>query len=65
MAGRTIMIQGTGSYVGKGVVTAALCRHFREEGHRVAPFKRRTCPTTRLSPPKGPGTGVPSSGLRY
>ena len=29
MAARPIMIQGTGSYVGKSVVTAALCRYFR------------------------------------
>jgi adenosylcobyric acid synthase len=39
MAGRTIMIQGTGSYVGKSVVTAALCQYFRQQGLRVAPFK--------------------------
>ncbi len=39
MAAKKIMIQGTGSYVGKSVITAALCRYFREEGFRVAPFK--------------------------
>jgi adenosylcobyric acid synthase len=39
MAAKKIMIQGTGSYVGKSVITAGLCRYFREEGFRVAPFK--------------------------
>jgi adenosylcobyric acid synthase len=39
MPARKIMIQGTGSYVGKSVVTAALCRYFHKQGFSVAPFK--------------------------
>jgi adenosylcobyric acid synthase len=39
MKARTIMIQGTGSNVGKSVITAGFCSYFRQKGFRVAPFK--------------------------
>ena len=39
MRGKVIMLQGTGSSVGKSMLCAALCRIFKEDGLKVAPFK--------------------------
>ncbi|MGA9532827.1 MAG: cobyric acid synthase [Anaerolineales bacterium] len=39
MAANAVMLQGTGSHVGKSVATAALCRLYARAGYRVAPFK--------------------------
>lgn len=39
MKAKSIMIQGTGSSVGKSIICAALCRIFTQDGYNVNPFK--------------------------
>jgi adenosylcobyric acid synthase len=50
---RSIMFVGTGSDVGKSVITAGFCRIFRQDGFAPAPFKAQNMSLNSYATPDG------------
>lgn len=48
-----LMFAGTGSDVGKSIISAAFCRIFRQDGYRPAPFKAQNMALNSYATPEG------------
>jgi adenosylcobyric acid synthase len=57
MTAKTLMIQGTGSGVGKSILTAAICRYFFKSEYKVAPFKAQNMALNSYVTKKGDEMG--------